>query len=149
MTTLARGASVDKADLLSYPETTKQQLSGTSSDQIRNSLDMVRNEYPLSELIGIFAGKWWRLGYDVFFGVGMLIALWDYNVLIGLTMTRTIGISSISQECNLESDDSSGCRSLYTLWVCLFFIWSVVVTLIDFKHQQWFVSYPQMTVFSH
>lgn len=87
-----------------------------TADRIRSEYDMIRNEYPLSELIGIFAGKWWRLTYDVFYGVDMLVALWDYNVLIGLVLARSIGISSISTTCDMDTDSGdSGCRSLYSI----------------------------------
>merc|ERR1719361_345951 len=85
----------------------------------------------------MFAGEWWRFAYDVMFGISMIVALWDYNVLLGLVLARTIGISSISNACNMDSDHDSECRSLYSFWICLFFVWSVVVTLIDFKHQKW------------
>ena len=58
VTTLARSVSVSQDDLLSYPEVTKQALMQhpelTTSERIRGEYDMMRNEWPLSEVIAIF-----------------------------------------------------------------------------------------------
>ena len=90
------------------------------------------------ELIGIFGGKWWRLCFDLSFCLSLAIVLWDYNVLLGVVLTRTFPIPSISETCNVENDNSESCYNLYAFWVCIFFVWTVCITLIDFQHQKWF-----------
>ena len=91
----------------------------------------------LFRFTGIFGGFWWRLFYDIFFGICTLTALWSYVTLFGVSLARSFGISSISTACNMESSSgTSSCRGLYTLYVCLFYIWSLFASLMGLKHQK-------------
>ena len=105
---------------------------------IRDQYIIYRNDYALCELIGIFCGKWWRLAYDISFCLSTMIVLWDYNVLLGVVLARTFPISGINGTCNVEEDSSTDCYNLYAFWVCIFFVWTLCITLISFQNQKWF-----------
>ena len=144
VTTMATSLGIEKSRILEDPEYIKEQFAAnpeiTSLDSIRDKYIIERNDYALGELIGIFAGKWWRLAYDISFCLSTMIVLWDYNVLLGIVLARTFPIPGINGTCNIEDDSSQDCYDLYAFWVCIFFLWTVSITLIDFEHQKWFDS---------
>lgn len=101
------------------------------------------NNYPCTQIkyiyIGMFGGKWWKLSYDIFYGVATLIALWSYSALFGVSLARNIGITGISDACDMSldaEDREEGCRGLYSLYVSIFWIWTLIVSLMDFSEQQ-------------
>eukprot|EP01084_Bolivina_argentea_P101323 181681_1 len=130
---------IPKYEIISNGQYVKERLKNKiTSEAIQSNYQIIRNEYQLSELIGIFCGKWCRLGYDISFGVSTLIGLWSYNVLFGVSLARNISIPLISSACNMEQDNqSTDCRALYSIYVLIFWSWTLVITLIDFRHQQW------------
>jgi len=62
--------------------------------------------------------------------------LWAYNVLFGVSLARNIPFGPYTT-CNRETDDSSACRDLYSIYVFVFWCWSTTMTLLDFRHQKW------------
>ena len=87
----------------------------------------------------MFGGKWWKLGYDIFYGISTLIALWSYSALFGVSLARNIGIPGIADACDMSLDTeerAEGCRGLYSLYVSIFWIWTLIVSLMDFTEQQ-------------
>lgn len=97
------------------------------------------NEYQLSSLLGLFGGKWWKLLYDVSYGLATLIALWSYSALFGISLARNIGIPGIAVACDMAEDGddaNTGCRGLYSFYVALFWVWTCVLSLMDFSEQQ-------------
>jgi len=141
VTTMARSLNIEQSKILSDPQYVREQLIAhpevASLNNIRDGYVIERNDYALGELIGIFGGKWWRLCYDISFILSMIIVLWDYNVLLGVVLARTFPIPGINGTCNEEDDSSTSCYELYAFWVCIFFVWTVCITLVDFQHQKW------------
>ena len=86
----------------------------------------------------MFCGKWWKLFYDISFCLTVLISLWSYSALFGVSLARNIGIPAIADACDMsvQGDGESGCRGLYSLYVCIFWVWTLVLSLMDFTEQQ-------------
>ena len=137
ITTIAKSINIERYDIISNKTYIKQQFMENQDlatlENIKENYVIDRNEYQLNELIGMFCGKWWRLAYDVTFGLSTLIVLWSYNVLFGVSLARNIGIPLIASACNMENDDSTDCRGLYSFWVLVFWVWTLTITLIDFQ----------------
>merc|ERR1719471_462850 len=98
---MATRVGIDQTTILEDPEYLKEQLIAhpevTSLSNIRGHYRIKNNDYTLGELIGIFGGKKWRLCYDLSFCLSLAIVLWDYNVLLGVVLTRTFPIPPISE----------------------------------------------------
>lgn len=87
----------------------------------------------------MFAGKWWKLLYDVSYVLATLIALWSYSALFGISLARNVGIPGIAPACDMSEDGddpNTGCRGLYSFYVAFFWLWTCVVSLMDFSEQQ-------------
>eukprot|EP01083_Nonionella_stella_P015446 43235_1 len=136
ITSLSHHFGMTRHKLLTDPEYTKGMLSGTSPQTLRSLYGYTRNEYQLSELIGMFCGKRWKICYDVFYGISLIIALWSYSALFGISLARNIGIPGISDACDITEGVTAECRGLYSLYVCIFWIWTVIITSMDFTEQQ-------------
>eukprot|EP01084_Bolivina_argentea_P203253 347178_1 len=138
ITILSKQYSISKYDLLNNPQNTKQVLSGISPQTLRSHYSFIKNEYQLSELIGMFCGKWWKLFYDISYCISILIALWSYSSLFGVSLARNIGMTGISSACDMSADidRNSECRGLYSLYVLIFWIWTLIISLMDFTEQQ-------------
>ena len=140
ITNLFKIHNIPRHELMTNPpQQTIDILSNTSVQTLKANYAFIENEYQLSQLIGLFGGKWWKLFYDISYCISTLIALWSYSALFGVSLARNIGISVIAKECDMSidaDDESDGCRALYSFYVCIFWVWTLIVSLMDFTEQQ-------------
>ena len=138
VTAVALSFGLNKNEFVDKPDVIISQLrDNINIDDFKDQYDkFYRNEYELNHLIGMFCGRRWRIGYDITFFVAQMISLWSYCALFGASLARTVGIDGISSSCNIElSGYTEDCRLLYTFYSCIFWIWCIILVLMDFTEQ--------------
>ena len=104
-----------------------------------NSRTFHKNDFEVNELLAMFCGKITRLIYEICIIFALFTCSWYYFGVFSISMTRFVGISTISENCEIESYSMSNfdndCRSLYTFYVFLFYVWTMILTLFEFRAQ--------------
>ncbi|ETO05209.1 hypothetical protein RFI_32188 [Reticulomyxa filosa] len=134
ITTIATQAGVKRDTILTDQKTTISSIKGISLRTFQKYYQLQRNEYQMNELMGIFCGRKWKIFYEVSFLIGMMATLWAYSVLFATSLTRVFGVSGISNACEIDSGDYA-CRNLYNFYVGVFWIWTILICLVNFSEQ--------------
>lgn len=117
-----------------------------SSLDLQRYYTLERNKYQLNELIGMFCGKKVRYFYEVVFFASQVSGLWGFMALFGASLSKVAAIGGVSHTCNIEdiyavtdlSDETDAeCLRLYSIYVSIFWVWAVFITMIEFEHQKW------------
>ena len=104
-----------------------------------NSYTFDKNEFELNKLLGLFCGKTTRIIYELNIIFVLFTASWYYCVAFCVSMARFVGIESISNSCQIEeysmSNFDNGCRGLYSFYVLVLYIWTMILVGFEFKAQ--------------
>jgi hypothetical protein len=137
----ATNANLTPKEFLNQPklviETLRRHAINTTQ-QLQAQYAMNHCRYQLNELIGMFCGRYWRITYEILFGCAVIIQLWSFATVFGLSLTQNISMGTL-YSCNIQSVNgyTSGCRALYSIFILIFWVWIMFVTSMNFKHQRW------------
>eukprot|EP00475_Leptophrys_vorax_P030417 TRINITY_DN4554_c0_g1_i1.p1 TRINITY_DN4554_c0_g1~~TRINITY_DN4554_c0_g1_i1.p1 ORF type:complete len:531 (-),score=127.29 TRINITY_DN4554_c0_g1_i1:35-1627(-) len=90
------------------------------------------------DIVDIFMGPKWKFTYQICIGIYLFGALWSYASVFGTSMASHVPFPGIygGHTCDLYSDSSAACRSLYIFYLCIFMVVVVPLACIDLKEQK-------------
>lgn len=98
-----------------------------------------KNEFEVNKLLGLFCGKKARIFYEILIIFVLFTVTWYFCVVFAVSMTRFVGIKSISDSCEIDeysiSNFTTHCRGLYTFYVFIIYIWTLILVVFEFKSQ--------------
>jgi amino acid permease len=91
------------------------------------------------DLVQSIMGSKWKLAYKVSVGVYLFGALWSYAAVFGTSMAAHIPFLfnvNNGNSCDLYTDQSAGCRTLYSIYIAIFAVIVVPLACKDLKDQK-------------
>ncbi|ETO18449.1 hypothetical protein RFI_18816, partial [Reticulomyxa filosa] len=113
-----------------------------SSESVAPKYGITSRKFELNQLVGMFAGQKWRRAYEIctcLFTVGACwgFVVYIYTTVFGSALARQIGISGLSSRCNIENDTETSCDELYLVYVGVFALVIIPLSLMDVTEQKY------------
>lgn len=94
------------------------------------------------DLVEMFLGKRWKIAYKIVISIFVFGLLISYSAVFASSMSSRIPLGFLGfndgKTCNIETDTTGECVSLYRFYLFLFGCLVVPLSCMDLKDQKWF-----------